>query len=118
MKYRSGFEEKVAGLLGKKWKYEPETISYTIQSDYLPDFVFYGKKNKIYLEIKGRFRATELKKYKAVNESCIMLGYEFIICLQKPDLPIRKGAKLTHAEWCTKNRIRWVAVSDLPIKTN
>ncbi len=39
MKYRSGLEEKVAKILGRSWKYEPEGIDYVVEHTYIPDFI-------------------------------------------------------------------------------
>ena len=66
-KFRSGLEEKVAGLLeglGVSYEYESTKVPYTIQHTYLPDFVL---PNYVHLETKGYWDAADRRKVLAVR---------------------------------------------------
>jgi len=104
--YRSKFEKQIHTKLLPHAEYEPYSIDYVTQHKYTPDFV-HG--NKVY-EAKGFFREGDITKYIAVNKQLKELGKEFIFILQKPNKPVRKGAKLTMSKWCEKHNIKWITV--------
>ena len=107
---RSELEKHISNRLGRTWKYEPEGINYIIERLYIPDFV----KNGVVVEVKGYFRQGDHAKYKAVNEAVTSQGRLFVMVLQYPQKKAYKGSKTTMAQWCTKNRIPWFSVDDLP----
>ena len=108
-KFRSAFEEDVAKIL-KDFNYEPFTIPYTISRSYRPDFV---DPNGVYLiECKGYFRDGDTKKYTSIRDS-LPEGQELIFVLMAPNKRIRKGAKMTMAEWCDKEGILWYNIETL-----
>ena len=66
-KFRSGLEEKVAGLLeglGVSYEYESTKVPYTIQHNYHPDFVL---PNHVYRETKGYWDSADRRKILAVK---------------------------------------------------
>ena len=54
---RNAFEQRVAATLGPEWAYEPIKLSYTLERQYVPDFVDVA--NKRIKESKGRFTASD-----------------------------------------------------------
>lgn len=105
-KYRSKLESVVAKNLGKDWAYEPESVSYVVERNYIPDFV----KGNICIEVKGYFRVGDQPKYIGVNNALKEQGRELVFILSDPNKPVRKGAKLTMAKWCEKHSIRYYSV--------
>jgi len=101
--YRSKLEARVARRLGSSWEYEPHGFKYLVPRTYYPDFV----KDNVYVEVKGYFRAGDTQKYAAINREMKQQGKDFRFVLQSPHKPVRKGAKLTMAQWCDKHLIPW-----------
>ncbi len=107
--FRSTFEEDVAKIL-KEFNYEPFTVPYTISRSYRPDFV---DPSGLYLiECKGYFRDGDTKKYTSIRDS-LPEGQELIFVLMQPNKKIRKGAKMTMAQWCDKEGILWYNIETL-----
>ena len=107
--FRSTFEEDVAKIL-KEFNYEPFTVPYTISRSYRPDFV---DASGLYLiECKGYFRDGDTKKYTSIRDS-LPEGQELIFVLMQPNKRIRKGAKMTMAQWCDKEKILWYNIETL-----
>ena len=107
--FRSTFEEDVAKIL-KEFNYEPFTVPYTISRSYRPDFV---DPSGLYLiECKGYFRDGDTKKYTSIRDS-LPEGQELIFVLMQPNKRIRKGAKMTMAQWCDKEKILWYNIETL-----
>ena len=107
--FRSTFEEDVAKIL-QEFNYEPFTITYTISRSYRPDFV---DASGLYLiECKGYFRDGDTKKYTSIRDS-LPEGQELIFVLMQPNKRIRKGAKMTMAQWCDKEKILWYNIETL-----
>ena len=108
-KFRSTFEEDVSKIL-QEFNYEPFTIPYTIARSYRPDFV---DASGLYLiECKGNFRDGDTKKYTSIRDS-LPEGQELIFVLMQPNKKIRKGAKMTMAQWCDKEGILWYSLNTL-----
>ena len=108
-KFRSTFEEDVSKIL-KEFNYEPFTVPYTISRSYRPDFV---DPSGLYLiECKGYFRDGDTKKYTSIRDS-LPEGQELIFVLMQPNKRIRKGAKMTMAQWCDKEKILWYNIETL-----
>lgn len=108
--YRSGFEEELGDFLCPAGAlYEPFKIPYWTPGNYTPDFVFeHDGYYQILVEAKGWFRPGDTKKYKAIREACVEDGsMELVFILQYPHKKVRKGSKLTMAQWCEKEKIKW-----------
>lgn len=109
---RSGLESTIIKLMDSKsiqYKYEPRElkISYEVKEvrSYLPDVVIGDR----YFELKGRFTLYDRKKMKLIVEQYPDLDITMV--LQK-DNPIRKGSKTKYSDWCNKNNIKWMMVTD------
>lgn len=100
---RNRFEQRLAKTIGPEFKYEAKRLPYTVQAQYLPDWI--DVEGKRIIEGKGRFPASDRKKMKAVKEQ--YPDYEITIVFQNAEAPINKGSKTTNAEWCDKHGIKW-----------
>ena len=107
--FRSTFEEDVSKIL-KEFDYEPFTVPYTIERSYRPDFVHSA--SGVLVECKGYFRDGDTKKYTSVRDS-LPEGQTLVFVLMQPNKKIRKGAKMTMAQWCDKENILWYTIETL-----
>ena len=107
--FRSKFEETVAKVL-RGFEYEPVTIPYVINRNYRPDFVHAATGTVV--ECKGFFREGDTKKYTSVRDS-LPKGQQLVFVLMHPNKKIRRGAKMTMAEWCDKEGIMWYTIDTL-----
>ena len=108
-KFRSTFEDDVSKIL-KDFDYEPFTVPYIISRSYRPDFVHSASNTLV--ECKGYFRDGDTKKYTSVRDS-LPEGQELVFVLMSPNKKIRKGAKMTMAQWCDKEGILWYNIETL-----
>lgn len=92
-----------AELLPAGFVYEPYTVDYVLEKRYVPDFVLAD----CHVEVKGYFRAGDTTKYKVVAQTLQQEGLEFVFLFQTPNKKIRKGAKMTMAQWADRNQIPW-----------
>ena len=110
-KYRSKFEERLAGHLAYLgFKYEPIKLDYTIpetKHKYTPDFV----RGKLIYELKGRWTAQDRKKMRLLVEQ--HPEYEIIMVFQNPNIKISKGSKTSYADYCDKFNIKWMYYKEL-----
>ncbi len=101
-KYKSGLESRVAAALrGMKlnFDYETESIPYTIQSFYKPDFIIYTKSgNKIYVEAKGQWDSADRRKHLSLRQQRPGVDIRFVFT--NPDSRIGKGSKTTYKDIC------------------
>lgn len=105
--YRSGLELKISQYLQnlqvsfeyEKMKIEWEDLAYRT---YTPDFVL---SNGIIIETKGMFTAADRRKHLAIKKQHPHLDIRFVFENSKRKL--RKGAKSTYGEWCTKYGFRY-----------
>ena len=105
-KFRSGLEKTFAALYPKKeFVYEPFDIPYTTHRKYKPDFV-HTPTGKL-IECKGFFRQGDTLKYKAIRDCS---DTELIFVLSDPFKKVRKGAKITMAQWCDKEGFKYFTV--------
>ena len=109
LKFRSNFEETVSKVL-KGFDYEPFRVPYTIHRHYCPDFVH--EPSGTLVECKGFFREGDTKKYTCVRDS-LPEGQSLVFVLMNPDKKVRKGGKLTMAQWCEREKIKWYNVDTL-----
>jgi len=120
-KYKSKLESLVGSLLGPTWLYEPFKVHYVTYRNYSPDFVYQVTGvHQILVEVKGFFRVGDTQKYKAIKASLDREDMregprrELVFFLQSPKTKVRKGGKLTMAQWCDKEGFPWFAsVADL-----
>ena len=105
--YRSGLEDSVAIYLTKqniKFRYEKVKIEWEdlAYRTYTPDFVLH---NGIIVETKGRFTVADRRKHLFIKKQHPNLDIRFIFTNSKAKL--RKGAKSSYAEWCTKKGFKY-----------
>ncbi|MEM0951727.1 MAG: hypothetical protein AAGI66_06250 [Cyanobacteria bacterium P01_H01_bin.74] len=103
--YRSGLEKSLAQQLkdyGISVAYESETIHYTQEKGYTPDFIL---PNGIIIESKGYFDPEDRRKHLEIQQQWPELDLRFIF--SNPNNKIRKGSKTTYAMWCEKNGFKW-----------
>jgi hypothetical protein len=104
-KYKSLLERDFAAHLKKQEipaEYEPDKFSYVRPSHYTPDWKV-GE--KLYLETKGEFAPSQranLLAFKAQNPDI-----EIIMVFANAQNLLHKRAKMTYAQWCDKNEIRY-----------
>jgi len=101
--YRSGLEISVSKLLKEqnvKFGYESVKIEWEdlAYRTYTPDFIL---QNGIIIETKGMFTAADRRKHLAVKRQHPKLDIRFVF--ENSRRKLRKGAKSTYAEWCTKH---------------
>lgn len=111
-KYRSNLEQRVGVTLGDSWGYEDSKLLYEVAHSYTPDFTFQlDDHSRIWVEVKGFFRPGDTQKYKAIRDELKHIkqavSTDFVFFLQSPRKPVRKGAKLTMADWCEKEGMKW-----------
>ena len=100
--YRSGLELKVSQYLDNlyiKYKYESIKIEWEdlAYRTYTPDFVL---SNNIIIETKGMFTAADRRKHLCIRRQHPELDIRFVF--ENSRRKLRKGAKSTYGEWCTK----------------
>lgn len=106
--YRSGLEENIAFQLsqaGVKAEYEPCKIPYTVpetKHSYTPDYIL---PNGIVIESKGRFTLDDRKKHIYLKEQYPDMDLRFVF--SNSNSRLRKGAKSTYADWCSKHGFDW-----------
>ena len=111
-KYKSQLESHVAKVLGKRAKYESETISYVLPKRYIPDFVITKQDGqKIYIEVKGWFRFEDQQKMKAVRFSNPSLD----IRMYFPNDGKVQGSKMKNSQWCQKYSFSY-SIGKIPVK--
>ena len=104
--FRSGLEKTFAALYPKEdFDYEPYDIPYITKRKYKPDFV-HTPTGKL-IECKGFFRQGDTLKYKAIRDCS---DKELIFVLSDPFKKVRKGAKITMAQWCDKEGFKYFTV--------
>ena len=105
-KFRSGLEKTFAALYPKEdFDYEPYDVPYITKRKYKPDFVH--KPTGKLIECKGFFRQGDTLKYKAIRDCS---DKELIFVLSDPFKKVRKGAKITMAQWCDKEGFKYFTV--------
>ena len=84
--------------------YELETIPYTIEFSYLPDFVI--EKNdgtKVYIEAKGLGRAFDALSRRKMEEVKRQNPEKDVRIVFMSDRPFRKGGKMRPSDWAKKH---------------
>ena len=118
--YDSNWEYLLHTKILKSWEIHTETIEYTVDHKYHPDFIKVLGGVKILLEAKGRFwdhaeysKYIWIKKYLPENTELVFLFAEPTAPL--PQAKRRKdGTKRSHSEWATANGFRWFSTHSIP----
>lgn len=111
--FRSRLEARVAkwmDLNGLSYQFEPHKLSYTIESNYIPDFVL---PNGVALEVKGYLRPEDRRKLLAVRKAHPDLDLRLVF--QSPFNTINKNSSTTYADWAEKQGFPWCNASSIPL---
>ena len=103
--YKSLLERDFASHIAKQKlqaEYEADTFQYVRPSHYTPDWKI-GKKR--YLETKGEFAPSQRANLLAFLEQ--HPDIEVVMVFANAQNKLHKRAKMTYAEWCDKNDIRF-----------
>lgn len=116
-KYDSKFEKTIDETFPEIEYHPTERVSYVMQHEYEPDFIFYGTK-KYFIESKGRFRdRREASKYPAIKNS-LLETEEIIFILMKKNTPMpnakkrKDGTKQTMEEFLDKHNFRYFYIEN------
>lgn len=104
--FRSGFEHDFAKSCPVPFEYETEKLPYpvTLTKKYTPDFILIKKDGtKMYLELKGRFTASDRVKMKRIHKCYPLLDIRMVF--QMGTNRITRVSKTTYMEWCEKEGI-------------
>lgn len=107
-KFRSKFEARVWGDIPEELRdtvvYEPKDgkLPYSLSHVYVPDFVL---PNGIHVETKGQLDPDDRRKMIAVKAAHPHIEIRFVF--QRARNPLRKGAKMTYAEWAEREGFVW-----------
>lgn len=109
-KYRSSFEERTAKLFDKEgipFTYEKDSITFTQERKYLPDF----KIGNFYIEVKGYFRSSDRGKHLLIRKQNPSVDIRFLF--MNAHVRLSKASRTTYAEWAERYGFKW-AHRDLP----
>lgn len=87
--------------------YEVSRLPYTLpDKTYVPDFTLFLSKGRVrFFEFKGYFDIPAQVKMKAVKATNPDLDIRFVF--YDASKPVRKGSKMTYADYCTKYGFPW-----------
>ena len=95
---------------GLNFEYESVKLPYQLpQYQYVPDFVF--AKQKVVIEVKGRFTLYDRRKHLSLKEQHPDWDIRFVFL--RASLKLYKKGKMNYGEWCDKHQIKW-ADKELP----
>ncbi len=120
-KYRNKFEEKTGKVLydlGIDFGYESEKLPYTVEGQYIPDFIVSkADGTKLYIETKGNGRSFDhatRRKMIAVKKQNPELDIRIVFYSDGKIGPKRKdGTHLKQSDWATKHGFEY-AIRDIP----
>lgn len=120
-RYRNKFEEKIGESLtnlGVNFGYETERLRYTIEAQYVPDFILLTKGGrKIYVETKGNGRSFDgpsRRKLIAVKREHPELDIRIVFYSDGKCGPKRKdGTFMRQSDWAAKHGFQY-AIREIP----
>lgn len=104
-KFKSKFEQQIAGILGKRAEYEPDKLTFiqpAVERTYVPDWKI---GDNTYIESKGKLDLETRKKMVWVKEQ--YPHCKFYILFQNAFNRITKRSNTTYAEWAERNGFEW-----------
>ena len=118
--YDSNWEYVLHTSILKDWEIHTETVEYTVEHTYHPDFIRELEGKKILLEAKGRFwDHAEYSKYIWIQK-ILPEDTELVFLFAEPTAPMpqakrrKDGTKRTHSEWAESNGFRWFSPKSIP----
>ena len=120
-KYRNKFEIVTGESLERnsiKFEYETERLPYTIEANYIPDFILHTRSGrKIYIETKGNgrsFDGASRRKLIAVRSQHPEKDIRIVFYSDGAVGAKRKdGSRLRQSEWAHKNGFKY-AIKTIP----
>tara|TARA_R100000951_G_scaffold102277_1_gene94310 strand:+ start:99 stop:668 length:570 start_codon:yes stop_codon:yes gene_type:complete len=118
--YDSNWEYLLHTSILKDWEIHTETIEYTVDHTYHPDFIKVIDGKKILLEAKGRFwDHAEYSKYVWIKKQ-LPENMELVFLFAEPTAAMpqakrrKDGTKRTHSEWAESKGFRWYSARSIP----
>ena len=118
--YDSNWEYVLHTSILKDWEIHTETVEYTVEHTYHPDFIRELEGKKILLEAKGRFwDHAEYSKYVWIQK-ILPEDTELVFLFAEPTAPMpqakrrKDGTKRTHSEWAESKGFRWFSPKSIP----
>lgn len=114
-KLKSGFEVKVAKVLGARWEYEPVKLPYVLENNYHPDFAKISPTGAIkatFIEAKGKFTGADRRKMVAVKKAHPDTDIRIVFMR---DNKLSKASKTTYTMWASKHGFPCSVFPKLPI---
>ncbi len=98
---------------GSEVEYETEKLKYTIQKEYIPDFIItFEDGTKMYIETKGYFQYPDREKMVAVKEANPDLDIRMVFFSDRPS-SLGKNVKMKPSEWAIKYGFPF-AIGEIP----
>lgn len=95
-----------------KVDYETVKLPYTLQKNYLPDFVITRSDGTImYIEVKGYLRPEDRTKAIAVQKANGPIDLRFVF---SKDNLIHRKSKTRYSDWCKKHGFTYAIADDIP----
>lgn len=114
LNFRSKFEETIynnAIAEGLTVEYETLKLQYLVKGNYYPDFIL---PNGVIVEAKGYFDSRARAKMVAVKKHNPGLDIRFLFMNSRTKL--RKGSKMTYADWCEKYGFPYEDGNSIPLE--
>lgn len=117
--FKSRLELSVYKSLKKKLKnkksikldYETKKLPYTLNKNYIPDFVITNNNKIIYIEVKGYLRPSDRTKAIAVKQANPDVDIRFVF---SKDNKIHSKSKTKYSDWCKKNNFIFAVADKIP----
>lgn len=109
-KPKSGFEDKVAQLLGLSDKYETKAFKFVSAHKYTPDFEVAPD---VFIECKGYFKPSDRAKMLLAREQ--NEGVTFFLYFMNANTKIHKKSETTYGDWCDKHSFPWACAKTKPL---
>lgn len=107
-KFERTFYDHVTKL-GIKVQYEADTLKYTLDCLYKPDWKV---DDGVYWETKGKFDYVERRKILAVKEANPNTDVRLVFMRNQK---LSKRSSTTYGDWCDKHGIKWSVFPNLPL---
>lgn len=103
---KNKFEQSIYDQLtnaGVNPRYENDILTYYIEHKHKPDFPVVSQ--TLIIEAKGRFKASDRTKIKAILDQ--YPGIDYRIVFQNAYTKLNKNSTTTYADWCSAHCVTW-----------
>ena len=105
-------KSKIKKRKGITLTYETEKLPYTLQKNYVPDFIVCsGTGETTYFEVKGYLRPEDRTKALAVKQAHPEKDIRFIFASNNN---LYKGSKSRYSDWCEKHGFKYCFKDGIP----